>query len=206
MWTAATTASRSRQRRAPLGTKLFGWWRALTRRPRREHTLRVLALAALVPAGAAAPHDIHTSHTRAVVEGRTILWKVRLFTDDLEKGLQAYTARPSLVLAKEPKGDSIFTAYFNSRVGLTADGAKLRATLVQSGTDRDPVGGTVHWYLLQFEAPRTPVSLSVVNTLLTEQFKNQTNIVLFLKMPAEERRTLYFGDGSATAQVVRFDK
>ena len=153
--------------------------------------------------GTAAPHDIHTSHTRAVVEGTAVLWKVRLFSDDLEKGLRTFSRRPSFVLAKDPAADSIFSAYFNTRVGVSADGVKLTARLVDTGTDRDPVGGTVHWYLLQFNAARQPGTLSVTNSLLVEQFSNQANIVVLLSMPGEKRHSLYFGDGSREPQVVR---
>jgi len=153
--------------------------------------------------GSAAPHDIHTSHTRAVVEGAAVLWKVRLFSDDLEKGLRAFSRRPSLVLAKDPASDSIFTTYFNTRVGVSADGVKLSAHLVDTGTDRDPVGGTVHWYLLQFDAARPPTTLSITNNLLAEQFANQANSVVLLAMPGETRHSLYFGEGDRGAQQVR---
>ncbi len=153
--------------------------------------------------GTAVPHDIHTTHTRAVVEGSVVLWKVRLFSDDLEKGLRAFSRRPSFVLAKDPAADSIFTAYFNTRVTIAADGARLSAKLVETGTDRDPVGGTVHWYLLQLDAPRAPAVLAVTNTLLAEQFSNQANIVVLMSMPGEKRHSLYFGDGTRDAQVVK---
>jgi hypothetical protein len=158
----------------------------------------------MVPVFGVARHDIHTSHTRAVVENGAVLWKVRLFTDDLEKGLRAYTKRPQFSLEKDPKTDSIFTAYFNARVSLRADGQPLTASLVQGGTDRDPVGGTVHWYLLQFDAKKQPTSVTVTNTLLAEMFSNQANIVLMLSMPGELRRSMYFADGDAKPQTVSF--
>lgn len=147
-------------------------------------------------------HDIHTTHTRAVVENGTILWKVRLFSDDLEKGLRGYARRPGFSLAGDAKADSIFTAYFNARVTVTADGRPVSAKLVQTGTDRDPVGGTVHWYLLQFDTAKQPAVLTVANTLLSELFGNQANIVVLLAMPGETRHSLYFASGDRSAQVV----
>jgi hypothetical protein len=147
-------------------------------------------------------HDIHTTHTRAVVEDGTVVWKVRLFTDDLEKGLRAWSRRPAFSLANDRAADSLFTAYFNAKVRVAADGRVLSATLLQSGTDKDPVGGTVQWYLLQFKAGKQPGSLSVRNTLLAEQFANQANVVVVLAMPGEKRHSLYFGDGDAAAQTV----
>ncbi len=161
----------------------------------------VLGLAALLGLGSA-PHDIHTTHTRAVIENGAVLWKVRLFSDDLEKGLRAYAKRPGFVLATDEAADSLFTAYFNARVQVTADGRPLSATLVQAGTDKDPVGGTVNWYLLEFAAGRQPARLSVRNRLLAEQFSNQANIVVLLSMPGEKRYSLYFGDGDMAAQSV----
>lgn len=149
-----------------------------------------------------APHDIHTSHTRAVVENGTVLWRVRLFTDDLEKGLRSYSKRPAFKLDEDAAADSLFTAYFNSKVSVAADGRALTATLLQKGTDKDPVGGTVHWYLLQFDAGRQPAQLAVRNTLLREQFENQANIVVLLAMPGERRHSLYFGDADGKPQTV----
>ena len=159
-------------------------------------------LGGVVLGAAPVAHDIHTTHTRAVVEDGTVVWKVRLFTDDLEKGLRAWAKRPAFSLAKDRSADSLFTAYFNAKVRVAADGRALSATLLQSGTDKDPVGGTVHWYLLQFNAGKQPASLSVRNTLLAEQFANQANVVVVLAMPGEKRHSLYFGDGDADAQTV----
>ena len=152
------------------------------------------------------PHDIHTTHTRAVVENGTVLWRVRLFSDDLEKGLRAYGKRPGFMLDSDPQADSLFTAYFNSKVSVAADGRALTAKLLQKGTDKDPVGGTVHWYLLQFDAGRQPVQLSVRNTLLREQFENQANIVVLLSMPGEKRHSLYFGDADGKPQVITLNR
>ncbi len=161
-----------------------------------------LLLGASLLGAAPVPHDIHTSHTRAVVENGTVLWRVRLFSDDLEKGLRAYGKRPGFKLDEDPASDSLFTAYFNSKVSVAADGRALTATLLQKGTDKDPVGGTVHWYLLQFVAGKQPTMLSVRNTLLREQFEKQANIVVLLAMPGEKRHSLYFGDADGKAQTV----
>lgn len=164
--------------------------------------LATLAFAALVLGGHAVRHEVHSTHTRAVVENGSVMWKVRLFSDDLEKGLRAYTRRPAFALARDPKADSLFTAYFNSKVSVSADGRALKASLVQQGVDQDPVGGTVHWYLLQFDAPRAPGTLSIRNALLAELFPSQANIVVLLSMPGEKRHSLYFGDGDNAAQTV----
>ncbi len=169
-----------------------------------------LALAAVLYGGGDATvrvrHDVHSTHTRAVVENGAVLWKVRLFSDDLEKGLRAYARRPTFVLDRDANADSLFTAYFNTKVSVSADGRALKATLVQQGVDKDPVGGTVHWYLLQFDAARAPGTLSIRNTLLAELFPNQANIVVLLSMPGEKRHSLYFGDGDMKAQTVTLQR
>ena len=149
-----------------------------------------------------ARHDIHTTHTRAVLENGALLWKVRLFSDDLEKGLRAYSRRPTFTLDKDAAADSLFTAYFTAHVTVAADGRRLPVRLLQRGTDNDPVGGTVHWYLLQFDAPKQVASLSVTNTVLTEMFANQANIVVLMTMPGEKRHSLYFGDGDKGPQTI----
>jgi hypothetical protein len=154
----------------------------------------------------AVPHDIHATHTRAVVEGKSVLWKVRCFSDDLEKGLRAYAKRPGFLLATDKSADSLFTAYFNAKVRVLADGRALSAKVVQTGTDKDPVGGSVHWYLMELPLPAVPQTLSVRNTLLAELFSNQANIVVLLSMPGEKRHSLYFGDGDMAAQTVDLRK
>ena len=161
-----------------------------------------LAWAALVLGGNTVRHDVHSTHTRAVIENGALMWKVRMFSDDLEKGLRAYTRRPAFSLNGDVKADSIFSAYFNAKVSVSADGRALKARLVQQSVDKDPVGGTVHWYLLQFDTGRTPAALSIRNTLLAELFPNQANIVVLLSMPGEKRHSLYFGDGNMEAQTV----
>jgi hypothetical protein len=164
-----------------------------------------LSLVALLLTGSAAtvaPHDIHATHTRAVVENGSVLWKVRCFSDDLEKGLKAYAKRPGFTLKSDRSADSLFTAYFNDKVRVAADGRPLTAKLLQTGTDSDPVGGTVHWYLLQLDAPKAPQRLTVRNTLLAELFGNQANVVVIMAMPGEQRHSLYFGDGDMAAQTV----
>lgn len=164
--------------------------------------LSTLALAALLYGGGAVRHGVHSTHTRAVIENGALMWKVRLFSDDLEKGLRAYTRRPAFSLNGDAKADSTFIAYFNAKVSVSADGRALEARLVQQGVDKDPVGGTVHWYLLQFDTGRTPAALSIRNTLLAEVFPNQANIVVLRSMPGERRRSLYFSDGNMEAQTV----
>ena len=168
--------------------------------------LKTLVVAALLFGGHDAVmrrmHDVHSTHTRAVVENGTVMWKVRLFSDDLEKGLRGYARRPAFALDRDPKADSLFVAYYNATVSVSADGRALKASLVQRGVDKDPVGGTVHWYLLQLDAGRTPGTLSIRNTLLAELFPNQANIVVLLSMPGEKRHSLYFGDGDMKAQSV----
>lgn len=177
------------------------------RTPRRRWSLLTLSLSVALlgaaPTGRApVPHDVHASHTRAVVENGTVLWKVRCFTDDLEKALRTYAKRPTFSLKADRAADSLFTVYFNSRVGVVADGRPLTARLVQAGTDADPLGGTVHWYLLQLDAPTPPKRLSVRNTLMSEVFADQTNIVVLLSMPGEKRHSLYFADGNFGAQTI----
>jgi len=165
-------------------------------------SLRSFAAALLFLPAALPAHEVHSTHTRAVVENGAVMWKVRLFSDDLEKGLRAYARRPTFALDRDPKADSLFTAYFNAKVSVSANGRALTASLVQQGIDKDPIGGTVQWYLMQFNAGRAPTSLSIRNALLAELFPSQANIVVLLSMPGEKRHSLYFGDGDMAMQTV----
>jgi hypothetical protein len=79
-------------------------------------------------------------------------------------------------------------------------GRALEPRLVGSGEDeldREPVW----WYTVQFEAPSTLATFRVRNTLLTELFDDQTNIVKFVHFPDERQKTYSFAKGEESFEV-----
>lgn len=158
------------------------------------------------PGRATAPpplHDVHLTYSRVVVDGRTILWRVRLFRDDLERALQAQSRNPTLT-ADAPAGDSTFAAYFNGQVPVSANGRRLVGRVVQSGRDPDVTDEEMWWYLLELTAPAPVTSFSTRVGLLFEQFSDQRNVLTLLKMPGEARHSMYFVRDDPREQSIRF--
>jgi Domain of unknown function (DUF6702) len=149
-------------------------------------------------------HDVHLTHTRMVVEGRTIACRVRLFKDDLEKALEQFAGRPDLHLTPEARADSLFAAYFGRTVTLEADGRPVSLQVSGSGTERDPSSQDIVWYVLEGESEAPIVRLGILNGLMFERFRDQQNLVQLLREPGGIRKTLYFVTTEPREQVVSF--
>jgi len=154
-------------------------------------------LAALGPS-----HDIHLTYSRVVVDGKTILFRVRLFRDDLEKALKGRSGDPEMA-ANRPAADSLFAAYFNATVPVMADGRRLSARVVQSGRDADATDWEMWWYLVELTSPTPVTSLAMRVGLLFEHFGDQKNLVTLLEMPGEKRHSLYFVGQDSELQSIR---
>ena len=157
-------------------------------------------LLAVVLAIAPSAHDLHASYGSAVVEGGVLTLRVRFFRDDLESALARHAGRPSFILRAEPEVDEAFLAYFGARFSVQVGGRTLDPVLVASGEDeldREPVW----WYALRFEAPAPLTAFRVRNTLMTEIFDDQTNIVKFVRLPDERQRTYSFRKGEESFEV-----
>jgi hypothetical protein len=147
-------------------------------------------------------HDVHVSHTRLVLEGTTIAIRVRLFHDDLTQALQRFAGRSDLAITPEARADSVFGAYFARVVKLEADGRPLSLTVSSSAMERDDAAQDVVWYVLEGTVLRPPTRLKILHALLFETYGDQQNIVQLLRLPEDQRRTLYFTAGDAREQVV----
>jgi hypothetical protein len=166
---------------------------------------RTLLVAAGILGIPAARHDQHVSHTRLVVEGATVAARMRLFRDDLEKGLGHRYRIEAFDAVKDPRRDSLFTAYVNERFLLEADGARLSARVESSGVEVDAQQKQqMVWFVLEFAAATPVKRLSLRNVVLQEQFGDQQNIVQVMHLPDEARQTLYFAPGDAKAQEMAF--
>jgi hypothetical protein len=162
----------------------------------------LLALAPPTGAGASAMcgHDLHVSYGAAAVEGRVLSVRIRFFKDDLELALARRGGRPTTALAVGPEADAAVLSYLKSHLTVEVAGRALEATLVGSGEDeldREPVW----WYAVQFEAQAALSAFRVRNTLLTELFDDQTNIVKFVHFPDQKQKTYSFGRGEESFEV-----
>lgn len=165
---------------------------------------RSIVLAAGLLGVPAARHDQHVSHTRLVVEGTTVAARMRLFRDDIEKGMARFHHLEAFDAAKDPRRDSLFAAYVNARFLLEADGARLSATVEGSGVETDEQRQPIVWLLLDFAGAKPVKRLALRNLILQDQFTDQQNIVQVLHLPDEARQTLYFAPGDAKAQELSF--
>ena len=157
---------------------------------------------ALVRAPSAAP-DIHLTYSRVLIDGGRILWRVRLFRDDLEKALRLRARNPTLSTTS-PGADSIFADYFNAEVPVAVNGVRLVARVVESGRDNDSTDQDMWWYMLELTATPPVRTLAVRVALLFDSFADQRNIVTVLKTPGDERRSLYFVRDDAKEQTLRY--
>jgi hypothetical protein len=175
--------------------------------------LQLLALGALLvaaptgggrerPAAAAAAHDVHLSHARVVVEGATVVMRVRIFRDDLEAALGARIGRAGYRISATPAADSILGAYVNEAVTLTHAGRALRGTIVASGEDRELADNPMWWADVRYDAPVPVRSLAIRNDILFDLFDDQRNMMKVLALPAGKQFTFYFVEGDEGARAI----
>lgn len=148
-------------------------------------------------------HDIHLTYSRVLIDGGSILWRVRLFRDDLEKALRAYARAPDFTTTA-PGADSVFGAYFNAEVPVVINGTRVTAKVVQSGRDVDATDQAMWWYLLELSAVPPVRTLTVRVGLLFQYFADQRNIVTVLKTPGQDRRSMYFVGDDQKGQTLQF--
>jgi hypothetical protein len=173
----------------------------------QARALLLACLLALTPSpgvGAGAPHaflhKLHISSGNAAVEDNLLVVRIRLFKDDLELALAGHTGRAGFALSPGPEVDAAFLTYLGGHFRVTVDGSPLTPTLAGSGEDeldREPVW----WYAVQFEAPTALRTFTVRNTLLTEVFDDQRNIVKFIHFPDQQQKTYSFAIGEEEFEV-----
>lgn len=157
--------------------------------------LPLLLATAPPPSGGGAPaarHDLHVSHTRMVLEERTVVLRIRMFHDDLQLALRRFAADSTLQLTPQDRADSLFGAYLLRTLRLEADGRPVRLGISASGMETDQAAQEVVWYVLEGGLERPAGRLMILHGVLFELFPDQQNIVQLLRLPEDRRRTLYF--------------
>jgi hypothetical protein len=152
----------------------------------------------------AARHDVHISHTRLVLEGTVVAGRVRVFHDDLQIALQAAAGDSTLRVTALDRADRIFERYLGAAVRLEANGQPVRLRVTGSGTERDATAQEVVWYMVEGDLVAPVSRLLLRQGLFFELYRDQQNIVQLLRMPGEERRTLYFSSQDPREQQLSF--
>lgn len=159
----------------------------------------ILTLAAallLAPPPPAAPHNLHLTHSRMVIEGSAVVARVRMFRDDLDKALKRK-------IVDDAASRAAVAAYLAQHFMVSADGSKLTGEVLDSGGDTDG-DQPIWWVLVQWKAAKPVKTLGVKVHLMFELFTDQQNTVLVAKQPGDERRGLYFQAGDLKEQVLKF--
>lgn len=159
----------------------------------------IVALATAMPPR----HDLHLSHTRLVLEGRTVTGRIRVFRDDAEAALGRAMGRTAVRLSEAAPEDSAFARYLSGAVELTADGDRLAPRVTRSGRDPESLDGAEMWWFEVTWQARQPIGVLVMrHRLLFELFADQRNVVAAVRMPGGERRSLYFAASDTTGKPV----
>lgn len=140
------------------------------------------------------PHEFHVVYGRMGIEGSVAQVRLRFFADDLAEGLRAAGAGSAFTLAVDPRSDSLVTAYVNARFVVSTEtsgrGTPLRGSIVASGEEADG-SEPVWWYVFSYQAAAPIRNLTVRNTLLTELYDDQRNILRLQHFPSEKQQTYY---------------
>ncbi len=145
------------------------------------------------PAG---KHDFHITTGRMAIEGNQAILQIRIFLDDLEKGLQAYHDDESIHMKVDPLTDSLFTVYLNEKLVLKNGNEILEGVVATSGEDV-LYGFPVWWYTLNYKSASPINSLDIDHRVLMEMFKDQQNILRITHYPSEEEKMYYMVDGDS---------
>jgi hypothetical protein len=168
----------------------------------RMAALALLALTADSAASRSAVHEMHLTHARMVIEGRRVVCRIRVFRDDAEIALRRFSGRPEFKLTGEARADSLFATYAAKHLLLRDGTDTLKFRVTSSGAEHDPDAQEVIWYVLESEAPRPVTRLGVLNGMMFELYRDQQNSMQVLRLPGEERKTLYFVSTDPREQII----
>ena len=131
-------------------------------------------------------HDYHVSKTnlRYVAERRQLQVEMHLFVEDIEEALHE-EGKPYLDLGTDeqhPDGDRYLLEYLGRHFGIDWNGERLVTEIVGYEIEDDLHG---MWIYLSADGLDAPTVIAVNNTLLTETYADQKNIVKFF---SDDRR------------------
>ena len=136
----------------------------------------LLTLALILPVSAPA-HPLHLSITNITYENGKLNIRIKSFRDDWEIGYFHYHSKP--IDFTEPSNRELpwFNEYLNKtfRIALGEEMPGLALEIDTVLLDDDAMTIEIHT-----KVPSSPNSLYIYNTLLTDIFPDQTNLVIFV--------------------------
>jgi hypothetical protein len=127
-------------------------------------------------ASPATAHDFHVSITEIHYnpEARALEIAIKIFTDDLEAGLEGLGA-PILRLGtprEDPSADSLLKRYLDNRFQISIEGKLLKNRFLGKEMESDAT-----WCYIEIADVPRPATLTVHNRILLERFEDQANLV-----------------------------
>lgn len=144
-------------------------------------TLLFLILTAILPKSEKTIHEFYVGLTEVVYTEETETYQVtmKLFTDDLEKGIYLSTG-DSIQLGtrfEHKKADSLVYAYISDKFQLSDSGKKpFELAFIGIETEFD-----VTWIYLESGEMKPSESMGVYNEVLMEVYNDQTHIVNWIQ-------------------------
>ena len=145
-------------------------------------------------------HDFHVSMARMAIENNQAVIQIRLFKDDLEAGMQQYFQDPELTLQVDPRTDSLFAAYLNTKLRVIQGERQLKGAVASSGED-ELFGFPVWWYTLSYSSSEPIAALRIDHQVLMEMFEDQQNVLRVTRFPSEEESMYYLVAGASEVTI-----
>lgn len=143
-------------------------------------------------------HPFHVSVTEIKYKGdqKALQLSTRVFLDDLEQGLQAYTGRNNLDITEESSWEMVqqeLGRYLLTHVKLWDEkGKAFELSYLGAEIEDDVV-----WCYLEVEKVKKLKTVKVRNSTLTEAFSDQENLIHFRVGEKVKSERLYLGEESA---------
>lgn len=145
-------------------------------------------------------HDFHVTIGRLAVEGNQAILQIRLFTDDLELGLQQYHANDAFRLKANARTDSLFAAYINEKLILRQGSHRLQGVVATSGEEM-LYGYPIWWFTVTYESPVLIEELQVDHQVLLDVFEDQQNVMRITHYPSQRESMYYMVRGDSEIRV-----
>ncbi len=132
-------------------------------------------------------HTFHSSVGECVYNAKDKVWEIsiRLFQDDLEQGLQAFTGK-RFVFQASPQTDKVLEAYLRKHLGVQVN---QQLTTPYRYLGWEPVKDVI-WVYVEIPTDQNMKGMYWENSLLAETFPDQTN--LFHVARGEQKHSYLF--------------
>ncbi|MEQ9402200.1 MAG: hypothetical protein RIM99_01335 [Cyclobacteriaceae bacterium] len=143
-------------------------------------------------------HPFHVSVTEIKYkeDKKAIQISTRIFLDDLEEALKVYTANDTLDITAKENWDIVNEAlskYIPENLKLYTEKEQLKAVYIGAEIEDD-----VMWTYVEIEKVKKLKTIKVWNSLLTEKFSDQENIIHFRAFGEVQSARLYKNEEAET--------